>query len=147
VRPEKIYRDIDWTLLVPFIGLFVVVAGLETTGIDRDVFATLRPWHLERALPLAVATALLSNLVSNVPAVMVLKPFIASLHDGEHAWLMVAAASTMAGNLTPLGSVANLIVIEQARRAGVEVSFWSYLRLGLPVTVLTLGMAVALLAQ
>src|SRR5512144_702870 len=55
VRPEKIYRDIDWTLLVLFIGLFVVVAGLETTGIDRDVFAALRPWHLERALPLAVA--------------------------------------------------------------------------------------------
>jgi len=142
VRPEKIYRDIDWTLLVLFIGLFVVVAGLETTGVDRDIFAALRPWHLERALPLAIATTALSNVVSNVPAVMVLKPFIAGLHDSEHAWLMVAAASTLAGNLTPLGSVANLIVIEQARRAGVEISFGSYLRLGVPVTLLTLALAV-----
>ncbi len=147
VRPEKVYRDIDWTLLVLFIGLFVVVAGLETTGIDREVFAALRPWHMERPLPLAVATAVLSNLVSNVPAVMVLKPFISGLENSEHAWLMVAAASTLAGNLTPIGSIANLIVIEQARRAGVAVSFWTYLRLGVPVTLLTLAVAVAFLAQ
>jgi len=147
VRPEKVYRDIDWTLLVLFIGLFVVVAGLETTGIDREVFAALRSWHLERPLPLAVATTVLSNVMSNVPAVMVLKPFISGLGQSEHAWLMVAAASTLAGNLTPLGSVANLIVIEQARRAGVEVSFWTYLRLGIPVTLLTLTIAVTLLAQ
>jgi Na+/H+ antiporter NhaD/arsenite permease-like protein len=146
VRPEKVYRDIDWTLLVLFIGLFVVVAGLETTGIDREAFATLRAWHLERALPLAVATTVLSNLVSNVPAVMVLKPLINGLEHSEHAWLMVAAASTLAGNLTPLGSVANLIVIEQARRAGVEVSFWSYLRLGIPVTILTLAIAIMALS-
>jgi len=145
VRPEKVYRDIDWTLLVLFIGLFVVVAGLETTGIDREAFAALRAWHLERALPLAVATTVLSNLVSNVPAVMLLKPFINSLQHSEHAWLMVAAASTLAGNLTPLGSVANLIVIEQARRAGVEVSFWTYLRLGIPVTLLTLTIAITFL--
>jgi Na+/H+ antiporter NhaD/arsenite permease-like protein len=142
VRPEKVYRDIDWTLLVLFIGLFVVVAGLETTRVDRDAFTVLRPWRLERAVPLAVATTVLSNLVSNVPAVMLLKPFIASLPNGEHARLMVAAASTLAGNLTPLGSVANLIVIEQARRAGVEVSFGSYLRLGVPLTLLTLAVAV-----
>jgi len=146
VRPEKVYRDIDWTLLVLFIGLFVVVAGIETTGIDRELFAALRAWHLERAVPLAVATTVLSNLVSNVPAVMVLKPFINTLGKSEHAWLMVAAASTLAGNLTPLGSVANLIVIEQARRTGVDVSFWSYLRLGIPVTVLTLAMAIVILS-
>jgi Na+/H+ antiporter NhaD/arsenite permease-like protein len=145
VRPEKVYREIDWTLLVLFIGLFVVVAGLETTGIDRDVFAMLRPWRLERALPLAVGTTVLSNLVSNVPAVMVLKPFISGLDHSEHAWLMVAAASTLAGNLTPLGSVANLIVIEQARRTGVEISFSTYLRIGVPLTLLTLAVAVAAL--
>ena len=142
VRPEKVYRDIDWTLLVLFIGLFVVVAGLETSGIDREVFTALRPWHLERALPLAVATTVLSNLVSNVPAVMVLKPFINGLEHSEHAWLMVAAASTLAGNLTPLGSVANLLVIQQARRTGVDVSFGTYLRVGVPLTVLTLAVAV-----
>jgi Na+/H+ antiporter NhaD/arsenite permease-like protein len=146
VRPEKVYRDIDWTLLVLFIGLFVVVAGLETTGIDRDAFAALRPLHIDHPLMLTVTTAALSNLVSNVPAVMVLKPFIANMANSRQAWLIVAAASTLAGNFTPLGSIANLIVIEQARRAGVHVSFSTYLRIGVPVTVLTLAVAVALLA-
>jgi len=145
VRPEKIYRDIDWTLLVLFIGLFVVVAGLETTGFDREIFAALRPLHLDHPLPLSLATTVLSNLVSNVPAVMVLKPFVNGLADRQHAWLTVAAASTLAGNLTPLGSVANLIVIEQARRAGVDVSFATYLKLGVPVTLLTLAALVLIL--
>ncbi len=146
VRPEKIYRQIDWTLLVLFIGLFVVVGGLETTGVDRDVFAALRPLHPDHPLSLAMLTTVLSNLVSNVPAVMVLKPFINNLADSQHAWLTVAATSTLAGNLTPVASVANLIVIEQARRSGVEISFTDYLRLGVPLTLLTLGTAVALLA-
>jgi Na+/H+ antiporter NhaD/arsenite permease-like protein len=146
VRPEKVYRDIDWTLLVLFIGLFVVVAGLETTGIDRDAFAALRTWRLDELVPLTVATTVFSNLVSNVPAVMLFKPFISSFEHSQHAWLTVAAASTLAGNLTPLGSVANLIVIEQARRTGVHVSFGAYLRVGVPVTVLTLLVAVVVLA-
>ncbi|MFI5367130.1 MAG: anion transporter [Candidatus Binatia bacterium] len=146
VRPEKVYRDIDWTLLVLFIGLFVVVAGLETTAIDREAFAALRAWRLDEILPLTVATTILSNLVSNVPAVMVLKPFVSNLENSHHAWLTVAAASTLAGNLTPLGSVANLIVIEQARRAGVPVSFGAYLRVGVPVTVLTLLVTIVVLA-
>jgi Na+/H+ antiporter NhaD/arsenite permease-like protein len=143
VRPEKVYRDIDWTLLVLFIGLFVVVAGLETTGMDRDAFAALRAWHLDHLVPLSIATALLSNLVSNVPAVMLLKPFVSNMADSHRAWLTVAAASTLAGNLTPLGSVANLIVIEQARRAGVEISFVTYVRVGIPITLATLVLTVA----
>lgn len=125
--------------------MFVVVAGLETTAIDRDIFAALRPWGLDRPLPLGLATTVLSNIVSNVPAVMLLKPFVANLPNSEHAWLTVAAASTLVGNLTPLGSVANLIVIEQARRAGGEISFGAYLRIGVPVTALTLAVAVLLL--
>lgn len=141
VRPEKVYRDIDWTLLVLFIGLFVVVAGLEATGVDQEVFASLRSLRLDHPMTLTAVTTILSNLVSNVPAVMVLKPFINGLEHSDHAWLTVAATSTLAGNLTPVGSVANLIVIEQARRAGVEVSFGTYLRVGVPVTVLTLLVA------
>ena len=89
---------------------------------------------------------MLANLASNVPAVMVLKPFISNLADSRQAWLTVAATSTLAGNLTPLASVANLIVIEQARRAGVEISFRAYLGLGVPLTLLTLLVAVAVLS-
>lgn len=83
-------------------------------------------------------TALLSNLVSNVPAVLVLKPFVANLDDPTRAWLVVAMASTVAGNLTLVGSVANLIVTQRARRYGVMVGFWAYLKVGAPLTVLTI---------
>jgi Na+/H+ antiporter NhaD/arsenite permease-like protein len=84
-------------------------------------------------------TALLSNLVSNVPAVLVLRPFVQGLPDQQHVWLVIAMASTLAGNLTLVGSVANLIVAERARAAGIEISFAAYLRIGLPLTLVTLA--------
>ena len=143
VRPEKVYREIDWPLLVLFISLFIVVAGFETTGVDREVFAALRSLRLDHPGPLTIVTAALSNLVSNVPAVMLLKPFVGNLEHAQRAWLTVAASSTLAGNLTPLGSIANLIVIEQARRANVDISFAAYIRAGIPITVATLVVAVA----
>src|SRR5205085_10118266 len=102
--------------------------------------------HLQQAGgALAAVTAALSNLVSNVPAVLVLKPFVARLADPVHAWLLVAMASTMAGNLTILGSVANLIVVQRARAGGVTIGFWDYFRAGAPLTVLTIGAGVLLL--
>ena len=91
------------------------------------------PWRLSGA------TAVLSNLVSNVPAVLALRPFLKGLADPQRAWLVVAMSSTLAGNLTLLGSVANLIVAEQARAAGTPIGFWAYLKLGLPLTIITLG--------
>ena len=87
---------------------------------------------------LAIVTAILSNLVSNVPAVLVLKPFIPGLSDPTRSWLVVAMSSTLAGNLTLLGSVANLIVAEKARVDGIEITFGRYLAVGLPLTVLSL---------
>jgi len=87
---------------------------------------------------LTTVAAVLSNLVSNVPAVLVLKPFIQPLADQRTAWLTLAMASTLAGNFTILGSVANLIVVERARTAHVTIGFWTYFRVGAPVTLLTL---------
>ena len=83
-------------------------------------------------------TAVLSNLVSNVPAVLVLKPFVAASDDPRRAWLIVAMASTLAGNFTLIGSVANLIVAQRARSEGVIIGFWSYFKVGAPLTVLTI---------
>jgi Na+/H+ antiporter NhaD/arsenite permease-like protein len=83
--------------------------------------------------------------VSNVPAVLVLKPFVARLADPAHAWLVVAMASTMAGNLTILGSVANLIVVQRARAGGVAIGFWAHFRAGAPLTVLIILAGVLLL--
>ena len=79
---------------------------------------------------LSLVTAILSNLVSNVPAVLLLKPFVAALPDHDRAWLVIAMASTLAGNFTVLGSIANLIVVEKAARRGIVIGFWDYFRVG-----------------
>ncbi|HXC91751.1 MAG TPA: anion transporter [Stellaceae bacterium] len=138
VRSDKIYREIDWPLLLMFAGLFVVVAGFEKALLSPGVVAEIGRQHLDRMPVLAVVTAALSNLVSNVPAVLVLKPFVAALPDPRRAWLVVAMSATLAGNLTILGSVANLIVVQRAARRGVALAFWQYFRVGAPLTVLTI---------
>ncbi len=93
---------------------------------------------------LSACAATLSNIVSNVPAVLVFKPLVTHLPDPRHAWLTLAMSSTLAGNLTVLGSVANLIVVERARHAA-NISFWEYAKVGIPVTLVTLAIGVALL--
>jgi Na+/H+ antiporter NhaD/arsenite permease-like protein len=85
-----------------------------------------------------MVTALLSNLVSNVPAVLLFKSVVPTFGEPVRAWLLLAMASTLAGNLTILGSVANLIVVERARDAGIPVGFLEYSKVGVPVTLLTL---------
>ena len=85
---------------------------------------------------------MLSNIVSNVPAVLVLKPFIAQLQSQQQAWLTVAMASTLAGNFTLVGSVANLIVVQRAKAQNLEIGFWEYFKVGAPLTLLTIGFGV-----
>ncbi|HVC50482.1 MAG TPA: anion transporter [Stellaceae bacterium] len=138
VRSERIYRAIDWPLLLLFAGLFVVVAGLEKAVVTPALMEEIARLHLDRAPVLASVTAVLSNLVSNVPAVLVLKPVLGTAADPHRAWLIVAMASTLAGNFTILGSIANLIVVQGARAGGVRIGFWQYFRVGAPLTVLTL---------
>jgi Na+/H+ antiporter NhaD/arsenite permease-like protein len=139
VRSEKIYREIDWPLLLMFAGLFVVVAGFEKAMLSPGLVAAIGRQHLADMPVLAAVTAVLSNIVSNVPAVLVLKPFVAALPDARRAWLVVAMAATLAGNLTMLGSVANLIVIERAAGRGIAITFWHYVRIGAPLTLLTIA--------
>ena len=145
VKPEKVYREIDWSLLVLFAGLFVVIAGVEKTLLTGDILALVKRLQLDRTGVLTVWSAILSNLVSNVPAVLVFKPFIPTLTDPQHAWLTLAMSSTLAGNLTVLGSIANLIVIERSRRI-VKISFIEYLKVGVPLTLLTLWIGVLILS-
>jgi Na+/H+ antiporter NhaD/arsenite permease-like protein len=139
VKPGKVYREIDGPLLLMFSGLFIVVAGAEKALLPPDVIEAVRRLRLADTWVLSGVTAGLSNLVSNVPAVLVLKPFIQGLPDEQRLWLVIAMASTLAGNLTLVGSVANLIVAEKARVVGVEIRFGTYLRIGLPVTLLTVA--------
>jgi Na+/H+ antiporter NhaD/arsenite permease-like protein len=145
VKIEKIYAEIDWTLLLMFAGLFVVVAGFERMVLTPQVAAAIGGLHLASAPVLSLITAVLSNIVSNVPAVLVLRPFVAHLPDPGRAWLIVAMASTLAGNFTILGSVANLIVVSRARARRVEIGFGTYFIVGGPLTLLTILAGVLLL--
>ena len=142
LKPERIYAEIDWSLLLLFAGLFIVVAGLEKSVLTSDVLAAAGSLRLDRVPVLSAAAAILSNLVSNVPAVLVLKPFVQHLPDQRTAWLTLAMASTLAGNLTILGSIANLIVVERARQAGIAIGFWTYFKLGAPLTFVTIAIGV-----
>jgi len=144
VRPERVYAEIDWSLLVLFIGLFIVVGGVDKTSLGADLFAVASHLHLEHPAVMSAFAAMLSNIVSNVPAVLVFRPFMPHLADPTHAWLTLAMASTLAGNLTVMGSVANLIVIQRARHE-VTISFWEYTRVGLPLTILTIAIGAFLL--
>ena len=138
IQPETIFARVDWSLLIFFAGLFVVAGALEKTSALDRLFTLIEPAMRSGVGPLAVATAVLSNLVSNVPAVLLFRPVVPHLADPNRAWLTLAMASTLAGNLTLLGSVANLIVVEMARAEGVKISFFEYLKVGVPLTVVTL---------
>jgi Na+/H+ antiporter NhaD/arsenite permease-like protein len=147
VKPAKVYSQIDWDLLVLFIGLFVVVHGVERVGLARELFALLEPIGLHTVAGLSLISAIVSNVISNVPAVMLIARLVPSLPHPETAWLTLAMSSTLAGNLTLLGSIANLIVLEGARRRQVEITFWQYFTVGFPVTALTLAFGVWWLAR
>jgi len=95
---------------------------------------------------LSLFSAAISNLVSNVPAVLVFRPLILQLQNPSQAWLSLAMSSTLAGNLTLLGSIANLIVVERARHV-VKISFLEYLKVGVPLTALTIAIGILLLRR
>jgi Na+/H+ antiporter NhaD/arsenite permease-like protein len=138
LKSRRIYQEIDWALLLMFAGLFIIVAGAEHMLLTPGLLAGASGLHLDEVPVLGAVTAVLSNLVSNVPAVLVMKPFVGSLADHDTAWLAIAMASTLAGNFTVLGSIANLIVVQKAAAGGVEIGFWDYFRVGAPLTATTL---------
>jgi Na+/H+ antiporter NhaD/arsenite permease-like protein len=138
VKSRRIYEEIDWSLLLMFAGLFIIVAGAEHSLLTPEIIAGVSRLRLDQVPMLSAVTAALSNLVSNVPAVLMIKPFVAPLPDHDRAWLVIAMASTLAGNFTLLGSIANLIVVRKAAVSGVEISFWDHFRIGAPLTIITL---------
>jgi Na+/H+ antiporter NhaD/arsenite permease-like protein len=143
VEPRKVYDEVDWGLLVFFVGLFVIVGGAERAGLTANLLQPITMWNLHRIPVFAAATAALSNIVSNVPAVMLLRALVPGFQDPHRGWLALAMSSTLAGNLTITGSVANIIVVERAGAEGVHIGFREYFRVGLPVTVATLALGSA----
>ncbi len=144
VKPEKVYHEIDFSLLVLFVGLFIVIAGIEKTPFPSQGIELASSYGLNQPAVFCASAAILSNLVSNVPAVLVFKPLIPRFADPNQAWILLAMASTLAGNLTVLGSVANLIVIQRSKHEAT-LSFWEYFKVGLPLTILSIAVGAALL--
>ena len=141
VKPNKVYTSIDFNLLIVFIGLFVIVAGVEKSRLMDHILQLLSFGGFSRLSVFAVVTTIVSNIVSNVPAVLLLKFFIPATQP-ELWWKALALFSTLAGNLTITGSIANLIVVEIARRQHVEISARDYFVVGSPLTIVTTAIGV-----
>jgi Na+/H+ antiporter NhaD/arsenite permease-like protein len=139
LKSRRIYAEIDWSLLLMFAGLFIIVAGAQRALLTPDRLAAVARLHLDHVPVLSLLTAALSNAVSNVPAVLMIKPFVEALPRQDTVWLTIAMSSTLAGNFTILGSIANLIVVRAASARGVEIGFWDYFRVGAPLTAITLA--------
>jgi len=140
-QPHTVFAEFDWSLLVFFSGLFIVSGSLETSGVTRTLVNLEQIAAQANILNLTVFTSVHSNLISNVPAVLLLRPIASRMPDPRLGWLTIAAASTLAGNLTLLGSVANLIVAETANRYRIDLSFWEYTKSGLIITLVSLLIA------
>ena len=132
-EPKQVYAEIDWGLLVFFVGLFIIVAGADRAGLTATLLEPIANWDLHRPPLFVPVTAVLSNLVSNVPAVMLLRTLVVNFPDPQSGWLALAMASTLAGTLTITGSIANIIVVERAAAEGVDIGFRDYFRIGLPI--------------
>ena len=123
---------VDWHLITLFCGLFIVIRGLETTGIPLMLIETFasKGIDLRNVFALTAVSGLMSNIVSNVPATMLLTKFLDPTHHVQ--WYVLAISSTFAGNLITIGSIANLITFEQARLYGVKVGFLEHAKVGYP---------------
>lgn len=147
-EPRPTLERVDWVLLLFFSSLFVVVFGVNKAGWADDIrrlFSPLMagpPWR--ETLGFAGLTLVASNLFSNVPFVMLARSWVPTLQNPELGWHVLALGSTLAGNLTLVGSVANLIVFEAAR-GKVNMTFLGYLRIGLPVTLVSFVVGLAVL--
>ncbi|AFY74997.1 Na+/H+ antiporter NhaD-like permease [Synechococcus sp. PCC 7502] len=138
IKSSRVLLSVDWSLLVMFSGLFILTRCVQSLDNLQYILQVLKI-GVQDPLGLFSITAILSNLISNVPTVLLLKSLIAPSSD--QAWLLLAASSTLAGNLTLFGSVANLIVVEAASRESVNLTFMEHIRFGIPLTLITLGIA------
>ena len=144
-KPRKVLEEVDWTLLILFCGLFVVMKGVEKAGITAIIFNSAEQFiygaKLAQVASISAASVVTSNIVSNVPAVILFSNIFANADISKIAWLSLAMSATLAGNLTIIGSIANIIVFESAKDQ-VKVGFFEYFKVGLPLTVMTLAIGI-----
>lgn len=145
IKPSEIIRNIDWVLILFFATLFIVVGGIEKTGIIQHI---LNAYRFTPDLPGIVTihgiSLVLSQIVSNVPFTILMIPLLKN-SGSDIIWLSLASASTVAGNATIFGAMANIIVVESAKKHNVHISFFEFLKAGIIATLLTLALSVAVL--
>jgi Na+/H+ antiporter NhaD/arsenite permease-like protein len=135
---KMILKNVDWSIIVFFIGLFILLEGVEVSGVLNSIISFFNSIDLSMTNmgSLVTITSILSNLVSNVPAVLLIAQFIT--YSNSHLWLALAMSSTLAGNLTIIGAAANIIVLEISSSMGVEISWKEFSKVGVPITIGTL---------
>jgi len=144
-KPSTIIKEVDWILLLFFAGLFIVIEGAHKAGV-LDIFTEsiiTTPGFLGIA-SISIVSTVVSQLVSNVPLTMLVLPILKNV-PGDVLWIALAAGSTLGGNLTIIGAVANIIVVERASREGIQVQFLEFLKVGTVVTIATIGLAILIL--
>ena len=149
-NPGDALARVEWSLLLFFAALFVVMQGLERSGIvdriNHDGLAWMSPdnrWSTATAV--SGVMLVLSNLISNVPAVILWRSVVPALPEPRFVWSVMAMSATLAGNMLLIGSMANLIVAERAEARGVKLGYWEFARAGVPVTLLTIGWGIVVL--
>jgi Na+/H+ antiporter NhaD/arsenite permease-like protein len=146
IKPERVFIELDWSLLVFFSGLFIITHTLNEFFISKYFELNQGLISGNMIFDLSIISVVLSNLVSNVPAVLLISPALLKLNNVDNLWLALGMSSTFTGNLTLLGSVANLIVAESAKRQGIKLEFFEYLKAGIPITILTLILGIVWLS-
>jgi Na+/H+ antiporter NhaD/arsenite permease-like protein len=148
VKSKDMLAGVDWSIILFFVGLFIVIQGVKDSSLLNDVknfFPGFSDGHQPTIAWLTALSALLSNLVSNVPAVLLLGALIPV--NQSQLWIALASSSTLAGNATILGAAANVIVAEKAERKGVEINFWKFTLVGFPIAVITLFVSTLMLTM
>jgi len=146
IKPSRLIQTIDWSLLLFFCGLFIVIGGAHQAGV-LDIFMNnlYVQSNIMGIFSMHIFSVLLSQIVSNVPLTMLVIPVIKNV-PGDVLWISLAAGSTLGGNATIIGAVANIIVVEQAYNQGVRLRWWEFTRVGLLVTALTIAASIGILS-
>ena len=145
IKPSKVIKEVDWVLLLFFAGLFIVVHGIEKVGVlNQFIENTPISNNIQGIVGVHLLSFIMSQIVSNVPFTILMLPILKS-SSSDLLWLSLASAATLAGNATIIGAVANLIVIEVAKKYDIEIGFWQFFKVGVSITIITLLVSIFIL--
>ncbi|MCF0211072.1 MAG: hypothetical protein HUK18_07210 [Bacteroidales bacterium] len=142
-EPEEVLQGVDWSLLLFFASLFIIVSSVKDAGLLDSLMQIQLKDNLQGIIFIYLITLVFSQILSNVPYTVLMLPLL-QVAGSEILYLHLAASSTIAGNLTIVGAMANLIVIEQAAKDNVRISAKTFLIIGLPSTIITLALSILL---